>query len=99
MAKSNKKEIGYALPAYSFQTEDNWDLRFPRSSHIYTKMLREDAAVNEVYKSVTLNILGASWKLDPNGCDQEIVDHIANDLRLDVRGEDGVVRPAKRRSC
>lgn len=89
------KEIGYALPAPSRFTEDNNDLRFPQSSHVYTKMLREDAAVNEVYKAITLNILGATWRLDPNGADKDIVEHIASDLRLDIIGEDGISRPAK----
>ena len=67
--------------------EDNRELMFPRSSRTYGKMLREDAKVRSVYRAVTLPIRRANWQLERNGADEEIVAHVAQDLRLQVRGE------------
>lgn len=67
--------------------EDNRELMFPRSSRTYGKMLREDAKVRSVYRAVTLPIRRANWQLERNGADEQIVAHVAQDLRLQVRGE------------
>lgn len=67
--------------------EDNRELMFPRSSRTYGKMLREDAKVRSVYRAVTLPIRRANWQLERNGADEEVVAHVAQDLRLQVRGE------------
>lgn len=67
--------------------EDNRELMFPRSSRTYGKMLREDAKVRSVYRAVTLPIRRANWQLERNGADEQVVAHVAQDLRLQVRGE------------
>lgn len=67
--------------------EDNRELMFPRSSRTFGKMLREDAKVRSVYRAVTLPIRRANWQLERNGADDEVVAHVAQDLRLQVRGE------------
>lgn len=67
--------------------EDNRELMFPRSSRTFGKMLREDAKVRSVFRAVTLPIRRANWQLERNGADEEIVAHVAQDLRLQVRGE------------
>lgn len=85
--KSSKKEVGYALPAKNRRTEDNWELRFPNSCNVYSKMLRQDAQISSVYKAVTLPIRRAGWWIDPNGADDEVVNHIAHDLRLPIKGQ------------
>ena len=67
--------------------EDNRELMFPRSSRTYGKMLREDAKVRSVYRAVTLPIRRANWQLERNGAPDDVVAHVAQDLRLQVRGE------------
>lgn len=83
-------ELGFAVPKVVRNTallEDNKELTFPRSSRTYSRMLREDAKVRSVYRAVTLPIRRANWQLERNGADEEIVAHVAQDLRLQVRGE------------
>ena len=83
-------EVGVALPRAvrnSALAEDNGELVFPRSSRTYARMLREDAKVRSVYRAVTLPIRRANWQLERNGADDVVVAHVAQDLRLQVRGE------------
>lgn len=68
-------------------SEDNRELVFPLSSRTYGKMLREDAKVRSVYRAVTLPIRRANWQLERNGAPDDVVTHVAQDLRLQVRGE------------
>ena len=83
-------ELGVAVPLTvrnASLLEDNRELMFPQSSRTYSRMLREDAKVRSVYRAVTLPIRRANWQLERNGADEEIVAHVAQDLRLQVRGE------------
>ncbi|WP_257202956.1 phage portal protein family protein [Corynebacterium cystitidis] len=68
--------------------EDNSVLKFPRSARTYGKMLRQDAKVRSVFRAVTLPIRRANWQLAPNGAPDEVVAHVAQDLRMRVKGED-----------
>lgn len=68
--------------------EDNWQLRFPHSSKVFAKMGREDAQVQSLLKAVMLPIRRASWWVNPNGADDGVVSHVANDLRMRVLGDD-----------
>lgn len=68
--------------------EDNWALRFPASSRVFAKMGREDAQVQSLLKAVMLPIRRASWWVNPNGADNTVVSHVANDLRMRVLGDD-----------
>ncbi|WP_010120156.1 phage portal protein family protein [Corynebacterium nuruki] len=82
-------EIGHALSSPAGRTaEDNWDLRFPRSTEVFAKMGREDAQVTSILKAIDLPIQRADWRLDPNGAPPEVVALVADDLRLPVLGED-----------
>lgn len=83
------REVGFARAAQNRALqEDNRALAFPRSSNTFAKMLREDAQVTAIYRAVSLPIRRANWQLDANGAPAEIVAHVAEDLRLRVRGED-----------
>ena len=94
----DKREIGHALIARGSMTdEDNWELRFPQSAKVFSKMGREDSQVTSILKAVSLPIQRAAWQIDPNGAPAEIVAHVAEDLRLQVRGEDGSRPVAPRR--
>lgn len=89
MAKTvHTREVGSARSGYSRAlVEDSWDLRFPHSARVYAKMSREDAQVKSVINAVCLPIRRAEWWLDPNGADDEIVRHVAGDLRLNILGD------------
>lgn len=69
-------------------SEHNAALMFPRSSRTFGKMLREDAKVKATFRAVTLPIRRANWMLNPNGADSDVVAHVAEDLRLKVKGDD-----------
>lgn len=89
---ANHYETGVARPAYNQALEeDNHRLRFPQSASIFAKMVREDSQVRSVISAITLPIVRASWWLDPNGADPEVVQHVASDLRLDVLGENKTI--------
>lgn len=89
MSDSTPREVGYARAVRNRALEDdNRALTFPRSAQTFAKMLREDAQVTAIFRAVSLPIRRANWQLDPNGAPAEIVAHVAEDLRLRVRGDD-----------
>jgi hypothetical protein len=91
-------EIGHALSSPTGRTaEDNWELKFPRSTSVFAKMGREDAQVTSVLKAITLPIQRADWRLDPNGAPKEIVALVSDDLRLPVLGDDAQKPVGRRR--
>lgn len=91
-------EIGHASPrgVATVAAEDNWQLRFPHSTRVYSKMIRQDAQVQSILKAVTLPIRRATWRVDPNGAPSEIVAHVSNDLRLPVLGQEVGAVPRRR---
>lgn len=92
------REIGHALTVpVGGTSEDNWELRFPQSAQVFAKMGREDSQVTSVLNAVSLPIKRASWRLDPNGADAEVVRHVSEDLRLPVLGEEQDKPVARRR--
>ena len=92
------KEIGHARAANTGPLlDDNWDLRWPRSAWAFAKMGREDAQVASVLKALMLPIRRATWRIDPNGADVDVVARVSEDLRLPILGDD-VARPFARRA-
>jgi hypothetical protein len=88
------QEVGYQVSPLASWTdlavnvgEDNPDLRWPASVKVYDRMRREDAQVGSVLRAVTLPIRSAQWAIDPAGCRPEVVDLVANDLGLQVKGQ------------
>lgn len=89
MSDSAPREVGYARAVRNRALQDdNRALVFPRSAYTFAKMLREDAQVTAIFRAVSLPIRRANWQLDPNGAPAEVVAHVAEDLRLRVRGDD-----------
>lgn len=89
MGDNELREVGYARAGRSaLFVEDNADLRFPQSAAVFAKMAREDAQVQSVLQAVMLPVQRANWWIDPNGCTPEIVEHVANDLRMQILGSD-----------
>ncbi len=63
------REVGFARAAQNRALqEDNRALAFPRSSHTFAKMLREDAQVTAIYRAVSLPIRRANWQLGCEWC-------------------------------
>ena len=92
------REVGHALTADRGATaEDNWALRFPASARVFAKMGREDTQITSVLKALWLPIQRATWMLDPNGADPEVVALVSEDLRLPVLGDDPRKPVARRR--
>lgn len=67
--------------------EKNPDLRWPNSIEIYDRMRREDSQVVSVLRAVTHPVRRTPWRIDPAGARPEVVDHVATDLGLPVRGQ------------
>ena len=67
--------------------ETNPDLQWPKSIDVYDRMRREDAQVGSVLRAVTLPIRRTDWMVDPAGARPEVVEHVARDLGLQVKGE------------
>lgn len=88
-------EIGYqadpsvvtwgALLAWTY--EKNPDLQWPKSIDVYDRMRREDPQVKSVVRAVTLPILRTRWEIDGTGCREEVTEHVANDLGLQIKGK------------
>lgn len=51
--------------------------------------MRSTAKVAQVENAIRKPIEQASWSVDPNGAPDEIVELVANDLRLPLKGEEG----------
>jgi len=67
--------------------ETNPDLQWPLSIDVFDRMRREDPQVKSVLRAVTLTIMRTDWVLDGTGCRDEVVDQIAADLGLPVKGQ------------
>jgi hypothetical protein len=61
------------------------ELLWPMSVSTFSRM-RRDAKVRESLQAVTLPIRRARWEIDPNGARPDIVQLVAQDLGLPVRG-------------
>lgn len=95
------KEIGYqtthlaswtSLAAQSYET--NPLLVWPKSIEAYDKMRREEPQVVSVLRAMMLPILSAKYQIDPGEARDEVVERIAADLGLPIKGRDPV--PPKR---
>lgn len=89
------KEIGYqastiaswaSLAARSCET--NPLLVWPRSIESYDKMRREEPQVVSVLRAVMLPILSAKYQIDPGQAREEVVQRVAADLGLPIKGAD-----------
>lgn len=84
-------EIGWSHNGEGFDPagEVNWELKWPQSIWVFSRMAREDTQIKSVLKAVGLPIQRTTWRIDPNGASDEVVRLVAEDLRLPVLGDDG----------
>jgi phage gp29-like protein len=97
------KEIGYQtahLPTWGAfaaqEHETNPQLIWPRSNDAYDKMRREEPQVVSVLRAVMLPILSAKYQLDQGNAREEVVERIAADLGIGIKGRDPVPPPRSR---
>jgi hypothetical protein len=92
-------EIGHAgsfLPPWNYfgaltggsDPDEPPELRWPQNLRIYNKM-RTDAQVDGLIRSVTVPVRNLRWSIDPNGARDEVVQDIAQQLNLPIRGAEG----------
>jgi hypothetical protein len=83
---------------YSANTGNGWweapdeeqtpELRWPRNIEVYDRMRRQDAQVISVLRAVTLPVRRTAWWVDPNGARPEVVEFVAENLGLPIKGQD-----------
>lgn len=105
-------EVGYVNPAATDPSTwlpghvpDMWwwelteqvpDLRWPLSLIVLSRMPREDARCWSLLSAIGLPIRRTQWRIDPNGAEDRVVAHIAEDLGLPVKGDGGGDKPRPR---
>lgn len=77
------------------QDEHVPDLQWPESVHVYSRMSREDGRVSSLLQAISLPIRGTTWRIDPNGARDEIVEFVARDLGLSIAGADGALATSR----
>lgn len=102
MASTN--EIGYATGDIATWgalgpdiQEKNPDLQWPNCLAVYERMRTEDAQVTSVLAAVTLPIMSTAWALDPTGVREDVLQVVAADLGLPIKGRDAKAEPVRRR--
>lgn len=72
------------------------ELRWPLNIDVYDQMRRQDAQVISVLRAVTLPIRRTAWRIDPNGAPDEVVQFIAQNLGLPVKGQSAAAKAGGR---
>ncbi|WP_245839914.1 DUF935 domain-containing protein [Mycobacterium aquaticum] len=65
-------------------------LQWPEAVNVYLEMDNDDSRVTSLLESISLPIVSAKWRIDPNGAPPEAVQLISRCLRIPVVGEDAV---------
>ncbi|TAK32344.1 MAG: DUF935 family protein [Myxococcaceae bacterium] len=95
-------EIGYAGGS-----ENGWwaaaalettpELMWPHDIAIYDRMVRQDSRVFSTLRAVTLPVMRTKWRVDPFGARDEVVETVAQDLGLPIRGAEDATPPRRTR--
>lgn len=70
------------------------DLRWPRSTEVYTRM-ETDAQLRGLGMATTMPVRRFRWEIDPNEARPEVVEHVAAARNLPIRGGEPVARRAR----
>lgn len=96
-------ELGYINPGeLDFYAGRAWDsdvvpeLLWPESIRTYEQMRNGSGQTASIIDAVTLPIEGTTWRLDPNGARDDIVQFISDQLDLPIIGEEGKRRTTRR---
>lgn len=91
------RESGYAaIPSGSsdwwqvgaLEDETTPELRWPENLVVYDAMRKQDAQVGSVLRAVTFPVRSTTWRVDPNGARDEVVEHVSRDLGLPIKGRE-----------
>lgn len=94
-AQKSQREIGYAATPTNgsgwwnvdvSDAEQTPEMRWPDCLPVYDAMVRSDSQVGSVMRAVTHPVRSTGWRIDPNGARDEVVQMIAQDLGLQIRG-------------
>lgn len=87
-------EVGYQnvpLQGWNYfldeAVETNPEMVWPKNLDVYDRMRREDAQVISVIRACVTPVRSARWEIDPAGARPEVVDLVAGDLGLGIRGQ------------
>ena len=90
-------ERGYVNGAGNSNAWLAWDpfekvpqLQWPEAISVYLDMDNDDSRVTSLLESISLPILSAKWRIDPNGAPADAVQLVSRNLRVPVVGEDEV---------
>lgn len=90
-------ERGYVNGSNSSNAWIAWDpfeqvpqLQWPDAVSVFLDMDNDDSRVTSLLESISLPILSAKWRIDPNGAPADAVQLISRCLRVPVIGEDVV---------
>lgn len=73
------------------------DLKWPQSTKVYDRM-RTDAQIKGLFLGSALPIRRFRWPLDPSNARPEVVEALAKDLNMPIKGEDAY-HPGRRRNA
>jgi hypothetical protein len=73
------------------------ELIWPWSISVYRRMIRSDAQIASVIRAVCLPVLRTGWWIEPNGASDEVTEHVALDLGLDIKGAGTQPKPRRMR--
>lgn len=87
---------GWANPSQKMTDWMMWDLleevpelTYPLSLNVFGKMPRDDARVWSLLAAIKLPIRRTNYYIEPNGAKDATVRHIASDLGLPIKGDNG----------
>ncbi|AFR47998.1 phage portal protein family protein [Gordonia sp. KTR9] len=64
------------------------DLQWPQSVRIFNRMEREDSRVSSLLSAITLPIRRAKFWIDPAGARDEVTEHVAQNIGVQILGSD-----------
>jgi hypothetical protein len=79
-----------------WDAEPTPELQWPHSIAVYDRMRRQDAQVISVLRAVTYPVQQTPWRIDPAGARDEVVEFVADNLGLLIKGADEDTTPPPR---
>ncbi len=90
-------ERGYAAGGGQGNPWIDWDpfekvpqLQWPDAVSVFLDMDNDDSRVTSLLECLSLPIMAAKWRIDPNGASSDMVQLVSRNLRIPVLGEDTV---------
>lgn len=101
MEDANTSERGHAgfaswLGGLVDEVETAPELQWPLNIAVYDRMRRQESQVVSVLRAVKLPIRRAEWSVDPAGAADDVVQLVAEDLGLPIKGQDPKPLPRTR---